>query len=87
MAITSLSASFTFLAFVFIEMKFAKEPFAPKRIIVIMCKLFRQFLRTRFRILVDIYIPLFFQAVKGKSASETGFSMWLELLLGLCLVV
>jgi len=79
MTITSLSASFTFfLAFASIEMKFAKEPFAPKRIIAnrtLCASYFVNFFGLASGFCLIFYIPLFFQAVQEKSASETG--LWL----------
>ncbi|KAF9524357.1 member of the major facilitator superfamily [Crepidotus variabilis] len=81
LAIAFLSAFIVFgLAFMIIEMKVAKEPFAPQRIIInraliasYMVNLFG--LASMFCII--FHVPLFFQAVIGKTASESG--LWLIL--------
>ena len=74
--ITSLCISFPlFFLFVFVELKVAAEPFAPGRIIfersLVACYLCNFFAFGGW-MTVLFYIPLFYQAVDGFSASQAG---------------
>ena len=64
-----------FLAFVFVELKLAAEPFAPGRIIfeksLVACYLCNFFSFAGF-LSVIFYLPLFFQAVDGFTATQAG---------------
>lgn len=74
--IVSLCISFPlFILFLFVEFKFAAEPFAPRRIVLdrslIACYLCNFFSFAGW-LSVLFYLPLFFQAVDGLSASQAG---------------
>lgn len=74
--ITSLCMSFPlFVLFVFVELKLAAEPFAPGRIIfnrsLVACYLCNFFGFGAWMVLL-FYIPLFYQAVDGFSATQAG---------------
>ncbi len=76
LAIASLSVSLPlFILFVVVEEKLAAEPFAPRRIIFER-SLFACYLCNFFSfggwLSVLFYLPLFFQAVNGFSASQAG---------------
>ncbi|KAF8960437.1 member of the major facilitator superfamily [Flammula alnicola] len=67
-----------FLAFAFIEMEFASEPFAPKRIIVnrsLIASYLVNFFGIASAFTMLFHVSLYFQAVRGDSASKTG--VWL----------
>ncbi|KAF6745717.1 hypothetical protein DFP72DRAFT_823995, partial [Ephemerocybe angulata] len=77
----SLSA-FVFFAsiFAFVEMEWAKEPFAPKRIIVnrsLIASYLVNFFGIAASFAVIFHIPLYLQAVQEKTASQA--SLWLIL--------
>lgn len=82
--VTSLLAAGVFFAlFLFNEMEFAREPFAPKRIITdrgLIASYFVNSFSTASSYCTLFYLPLFFQAVQKKSASETG--LWLLISVG-----
>ncbi|KAJ2922622.1 hypothetical protein H1R20_g14488, partial [Candolleomyces eurysporus] len=74
--------AFIFFAsvFVFVELEWAREPFAPKRIVVnraLIASYLVNFFGIASAFAVLFYVPLYLQAVHGKSASET--SVWLLL--------
>ncbi|KAF8157219.1 member of the major facilitator superfamily [Crassisporium funariophilum] len=81
LTIYSLSAfAVCFVCFAFIEMEFASEPFAPKRIIVnrsLIASYLVNFFGIASAFTMIFHISLYFQAVQGKSASEA--SLWLIL--------
>ena len=64
-----------FILFLFVEFRFAAEPFAPKRIVfersLIACY-FCNFFSFAGWMAMLFYLPLFFQAVDGLSASQAG---------------
>ena len=67
-----------FIAFSFIEMKFAREPFAPRRIIInrsLIASSFVNFFGIASAFTMVFHLSLYFQAVQGKTATET--SLWL----------
>ncbi|KAJ2912592.1 hypothetical protein MD484_g7815, partial [Candolleomyces efflorescens] len=77
----SLTA-FVFFAsvFLFVELEWAREPFAPKRIVVnraLIASYLVNFFGIASAFVVLFYVPLYLQAVYGKTASET--SLWLIL--------
>ncbi|EDR06887.1 member of the major facilitator superfamily [Laccaria bicolor S238N-H82] len=79
LTIYSLCAFFVaFVTFAFVEMKWASEPFAPKRIIVnrsLISSYLVNFFGIASGFTMIFYIALYFQAVQGRSASEAG--IWL----------
>lgn len=67
-----------FIAFSFIEMELASEPFAPKRIIInrsLIASYFVNFFGIASGFTMIFHLPLYFQAVQGKTATEA--SLWL----------
>ncbi|KAF8811625.1 member of the major facilitator superfamily [Phlegmacium glaucopus] len=67
-----------FIAFASIEMKFASEPFAPKRIIVnrtLIASYLVNFFGIASGFTLLFYLPLYLQAVLGQTASQAG--LWL----------
>jgi predicted MFS family arabinose efflux permease len=77
----SLTA-FVFFAslFLFVELEWAREPFAPKRIVVnrgLIASYLVNFFGIASAFVVLFYVPLYLQAVLGKTASEA--SLWLIL--------
>ena len=67
-----------FLCFAFIEMKFASEPFSPKRIIVnrtLIAGYLVNFSSMASGFSLLFYLPLYLQAVLGQTASQAG--LWL----------
>ncbi|KAF9041549.1 member of the major facilitator superfamily [Panaeolus papilionaceus] len=69
-----------FIAFAFIEMEYAREPFAPKRIIVnrsLIASYLVNFFGIASAFTQLFHISLYLQAVLGKTASEAG--LWLIL--------
>ena len=76
-----------FILLVFIELKFAVEPFAPGRIIfeksLIACYLVNFF---SFGGLMSVifYLPLFFQAVDGHTATQAGVRLVPSIAAGVC---
>ena len=79
LTIYSLAAfSISFICFAFIEMKFANEPFAPKRIIVngtLIASYLVNFFGMASGFSLIFYLPLYLQAVLGNTASQAG--LWL----------
>lgn len=79
LTIFSLAAfSICFISFALIEMKFASEPFAPKRIIVnrtLIASYLVNFFGMASGFISLFYLPLYLQAVLGKTASQAG--LWL----------
>jgi predicted MFS family arabinose efflux permease len=72
-----------FVTFAFVEMEWASEPFAPKRIIVnrsLIASYLVNFFGIASGFTMIFYIALYFQAVQGRTASETG--IWLLLSVG-----
>lgn len=66
------------MAFAFVEMEFATEPFAPKRIIInrsLIASYLVNFFGIASAFTIYFYLPLYFQAVQAKTATET--SLWL----------
>lgn len=64
-----------FVVFVFIELKVAAEPFAPKRIVVspsLLASYLCNFFAAGMGVIQSFMITLYFQAVQGRSASEAG---------------
>ena len=67
-----------FICFAFIEMKFASEPFAPRRIILnrsLVASYMGNFFTMASNFISYFYVPLYLQAVLGKTASQAG--LWL----------
>ena len=67
-----------FAAFSLIEMELASEPFAPKRIIInrsLIASYFVNFFGIASGFTLIFHLPLYFQAVQGKTATEA--SLWL----------
>ena len=79
LTIYSLAAfPFSFICFAFIEMKFASEPFAPRRIIVnraLIASYLVNFFGMASSFSLLFYLPLYLQAVLGQTASQAG--LWL----------
>lgn len=77
----SLAAfSICFVCFASIEMKFASEPFAPKRIIMnraLIASYLVNFFGMASGFTLVFYLPLYLQAVLGETASQAG--LWLLL--------
>ncbi|KIJ95956.1 hypothetical protein K443DRAFT_682649 [Laccaria amethystina LaAM-08-1] len=84
LTIYSMCAFFVaFVTFAFVEMEWASEPFAPKRIIVnrsLIASYLVNFFGIASGFTMIFYIALYFQAVQGRTASETG--IWLLLSVG-----
>ena len=84
LTIYSICAFFVaFVTFAFVEMEWASEPFAPKRIIVnrsLIASYLVNFFGIASAFTMIFYIALYFQAVQGRTASETG--IWLLLSVG-----
>ena len=67
-----------FIAFSFVEMELASEPFAPKRIIInrsLIASYFVNFFGIASGFSLIFHLALYFQAVQGKTATEA--SLWL----------
>jgi predicted MFS family arabinose efflux permease len=67
-----------FMVFAFVEMEFASEPFAPKRIVInrsLIASYLINFFGTASMFSMIFYIPLYFQVVQGRSATDA--SLWL----------
>jgi hypothetical protein len=67
-----------FPAFLFVEIKVAKEPFAPKRIVankVLLATYLCNFLTIAAQVCAIFYISLYVQAVERKSAAQAGASL------------
>ncbi|EPQ50445.1 hypothetical protein GLOTRDRAFT_108627 [Gloeophyllum trabeum ATCC 11539] len=79
------SSALFWLAFAFIELEYAKEPFAPKRIVV-SPKLIASYLVNLFGVMSSMclvyQISLYFQAVRGMSASQAGVGLLPSILAG-----
>jgi len=78
-----LAGGVFFVFFLFNEMEFAREPFTPKRIISdrgLIASYFVNSFSSATSYCMLFYLPLFFQAVQKKSASETG--LWLLISVG-----
>ncbi|KAL8966523.1 MAG: hypothetical protein Q9197_005931, partial [Variospora fuerteventurae] len=86
--IVSLSISFPlFILFVLVEQRFAAEPFAPSRIIwdrsLVACYLCNFFSFAGY-LSVIFYIPLFFQAVDGLTATQASVRLLPTIIAGVC---
>ncbi|KAL8651875.1 MAG: hypothetical protein Q9210_003011 [Variospora velana] len=86
--IASLSISFPlFILFALVEQRFAAEPFAPGRIIwdrsLVACYLCNFFSFAGY-LSVIFYIPLFFQAVDGLTATQASVRLLPTILSGVC---
>ncbi|TFK33386.1 member of the major facilitator superfamily [Crucibulum laeve] len=74
------------IVFGFVEMKFAREPFAPKRIIVnrsLIASYLVNFFGIASGFSILFHISLYFQAVQNKTASEAGLWLIISVLGGL----
>ncbi|KAL8945977.1 MAG: hypothetical protein Q9222_007567 [Ikaeria aurantiellina] len=86
--IASLSISFPLFAlFVFVEQRFAAEPFAPGRIIwdrsLVACY-FCNFFSFAGYLALLFYLPLFYQAVDGFTATQAAVRLFPAILSGVC---
>ncbi|KAL9018750.1 MAG: hypothetical protein Q9185_003980 [Variospora sp. 1 TL-2023] len=86
--IVSLSISFPlFILFALVEQRFAAEPFAPSRIIwdrsLVACYLCNFFSFAGY-LSVIFYIPLFFQAVDGLTATQASVRLLPTIIAGVC---
>ncbi|MCJ1464315.1 hypothetical protein MMC07_002928 [Pseudocyphellaria aurata] len=76
-----------FISFVLVEQKFAAEPFAPGRIIfeksLVACYLVN-FFSFGGMMSVIFYLPLFFQAVDGQTATQAGVRLIPSITAGVC---
>lgn len=74
------------VSFAFIEIRFATEPFAPKRIILnraLIASYLVNFFGMASGFSLLFYIPLYLQAVLGQSASQAGLWLLISVLSGL----
>jgi len=74
-----------FVAFAFIELRVAAEPFAPKKIIVnpsLLASYLANFFAAGMGVVQAFMITLYFQAVKGRSAGEAGMVLIPSILAG-----
>lgn len=86
--IASLCISFPlFAAFIYVEQKVAAEPFAPSRVIfhrnLIACYLCNFFAFAGWLAAI-FYLPLYFQAVGGLTATQAGLRLLPGILAGVC---
>ena len=75
-----------FICFAFIEMKFASEPFAPRRIILnrsLIASYLGNFFTNASSFISYFYIPLYLQAVLGQTASQAGLWLLIDVFSGL----
>jgi predicted MFS family arabinose efflux permease len=75
-----------FVCFAFVELKFASEPFAPKRIIVnraLIASYLVNFFGMASAFSLIFYLPLYLQAVLGATASQAGLWLLISVFSGL----